>query len=83
MSPSSRRIVRIPSTALAVAKCGIAAPSRTRRVTPSTGVANATKAILTFAKNRLTWRGFCGAPSFNDNGGLGPRVNDKEMPARY
>jgi len=38
-------------------------------VTPSTGAASATKTILTTAKGRLTWQGFCG-PRVNDNGKL-------------
>ena len=62
MNPSSRRMVRTPSIALVAARCGIAAPSRTRRVTPSTGAVNATKVILTFAKNRLTCHKSRGAP---------------------
>ena len=43
-------------------------------MTPSTGAASVIKTILTFAKNRLTWHGFCGPPlvetetqNFNDN----------------
>jgi len=53
-----------------VASSGFA--QRVTRVTPSTGVASATKAILTTAKNRLTWHGFCG-----------PRVNDNEKLKGY